>query len=169
MTIKNALLLSLLFSSVSACVAGLDIRPPTLQANAGLSLGNSTRKAKPADNFSEVRLQDFTVSTPDGSVEICVWDDQCQDGDVVRVSVAGVSYEVKLLNKKHCSQFALGPGTHAIELYAVNGTGFEGSCSFSDANTGAITVGPVAQPGQRQGWSHQGGTGSSARIHVVVQ
>ena len=31
-------------------------------------------------------------------------------------------------------------GRNTVEIFAINGTGFKGNCSHSDANTGAIRV-----------------------------
>lgn len=120
------------------------------------------------DDFEEDALDDLEVSTSDGRVEICVWDDQCQDGDAIRVSVDGASYDVKLRNDRDCRVFRLRRGWHRVDLLALNGTGFEGDCSHTDENTGAIAIGAVGESSSSQSWAHRGGTGSSARLLVSV-
>ena len=152
---------SFLFAAclLPACVPGIDLN---------VVLGSGA-KAPADDGFVEDGLDDFVVSTPDGRVEVCVWDHQCEDGDAVRVSLAGYSFDSKLKNAHHCESFELGAGQYDIELLALNGTGYEGACGHHDVNTGAISIGAVAAAGSQQHWEHRGGTGSRATLTVVVR
>ena len=58
-------------------------------------------------------------------------------------------------------------GRNEIELYAINGTGRKGNCSYADENTGELRV--EGENAESQLWRHRGGAGSSAAIIVDVQ
>ena len=114
-------------------------------------------------------LDDFNVRIPAScprQVEICVRDHQCEDGDAVAVSVNGVEVlRTELFNAPRCIDIAVREGVNTISLLALNGTGFKGSCSFVDENTGEITV---AGSQRSQNWRHRGGAGSRANLNVTV-
>ena len=54
--------------------------------------------------------------------------------------------------------------SYAVELTALNGTGYKGDCSYRDENTGEIRV--TGENTETQVWRHRGGAGSKARIIV---
>ena len=115
-------------------------------------------------------IGDFRVSVPSSphDVEVCVRDHECEDGDRVRVSVNGTQLlRGEIVNEWRCRVVSLREGRHDIELYAVNGTGYKGDCSFADGNTGELRV--AGADSQTQSWRHRGGKGSRAKIIVAVQ
>ena len=132
-------------------------------------------------------IRDFTVSiggtepyteqgafgtswTVDPNVlSICVRDHECEDGDKVSVLVNGNALlTAEIAADWQCEDVRLGPGTHAIELRAVNGTGFKGECSHADINTGEIMVASDREDSVQR-WRHRGGAGSSARLRVTLE
>lgn len=122
------------------------------------------------DDFTNRPLQDFTITVPAHrrEVTVCVRDHECEDGDDVRVSVNGGNvFSGEIVNDWACSDVAVTEGRNAVELYAVNGSGRKGNCSYADANTGEIRV--SGENVQTQSWRHRGGAGSSASIIVTVQ
>ena len=101
---------------------------------------------------------------------ICVRDHECEDGDKVTVSVNGNEVvTAEIVQDWHCEDVTLGPGAHAIELRAVNGTGFKGhDCSHADVNTGEIMIASDREDSVQR-WRHRGGAGSSATLNVVLE
>ena len=115
-------------------------------------------------------IQDFHVSVPASPYElqVCVRDHECEDGDRVRVSVNGSAVlGGEIFNAWSCRSISLREGRHDIELYAVNGTGYKGDCSYVDGNTGELRV--TGEDSQTQSWRHRGGKGSKASIVVTVR
>lgn len=134
------------------------------------SPGASPARTTDGGSFAARPLQDFHVSVPSSpyEVQVCVRDHECEDGDRVRVSVNGrVLLSTEIVNRWFCQEVPLRAGRHDIELYAINGTGYKGNCSFADGNTGEIRV--TGKNSQTQSWRHRGGKGSSARIVVTVR
>ena len=122
------------------------------------------------DAFTAQPIRDFRIAVPASphDVEVCVRDHQCEDGDRVRVSVnRSVLISGEIVNAWRCRTLSLREGRHDIELFAVNGTGYKGDCSYIDGNTGELRV--TGQGSQIQSWRHRGGKGSSARIVVTVR
>ena len=102
-------------------------------------------------------------------LSICVRDHECEDGDKVAVTVNGNGVlAVEIAADWQCEDVRLGPGTHAIELRAVNGSGFKGECSHADVNTGEIMVASDREDSVQR-WRHRGGAGSSARLKVTLE
>ena len=96
-------------------------------------------------------------------------DHQCEDGDQIRVSVnGGVVFSGELFNAADCRIVPVREGTNSVELFAINGTGFKGACSYADANTGEITIRGSTASVETQNWRHTGGTGSRANLNVTV-
>ena len=123
-----------------------------------------------ADGFTSVPIADFRISVPRSpyDVEVCVRDHECEDGDRVRVSVNGTRLlGGEIVNDWSCRAVSLREGRHDIELYAVNGTGYRGDCSYLDGNTGELRV--TGEDSRTQSWRHRGGKGSSAKITITVQ
>ncbi len=121
-------------------------------------------------SFTPQPIRDFAISVPSSpyDVQVCVRDHECEDGDRVRVSVNGSTLLAEeIVNEWSCRQVSLGEGQHDIELYAVNGTGYKGDCSYADENTGELRV--TGADSQTQSWRHRGGAGSSANIEVTIQ
>ena len=118
----------------------------------------------------EDRLDDFDVTIPSGcptQVEVCVRDYSCEDGDAIRVSVNNkVIFSGEIFNRWICENVDVRAGRNDIEMFAINGTGFKGSCSHPDVNTGEIRVRGNGVSTQR--WRHAGGRGSSANLNVTV-
>ena len=130
----------------------------------------STAPGTDQRSFTAKPLHDFQISVPRSpyDVQVCVRDHECEDGDRVRVSVNGSTLlSTEIVNEWICRRVSLREGRHDIELYAINGTGHKGACSYADANTGEIRV--RGERSQTQSWRHRGGKGSSARIVVTVR
>ena len=122
------------------------------------------------DNFTNRPLRDFNVTVPSSrqKVRVCVRDHECEDGDRVRVSVNGGSvFSGEIDNRWACEVVPVNEGRNRIKLYAVNGTGRKGNCSYANVNTGEIRV--EGKTGETQSWRHRGGAGSSANIIVNVK
>ena len=120
--------------------------------------------------FTPRPIGDFRVSVPASpyEVQVCVRDHACEDGDRVRVSVDGNELlGVEIVNEWSCRAVSLGEGRHDIELYAVNGTGYKGDCSYMDGNTGELRV--AGADSQTRSWRHRGGKGSRANIVIEVE
>ena len=105
-------------------------------------------------------------------LEVCIRDHEFEDGDRVTVTVNGENwfYNEEITNDWICTSELVGAGRHSIELFANNGTGFKGACSFRDGNTGEIRVvdGEYGD-GETQTWKHRGGAGSKANIVVTLR
>ena len=101
-----------------------------------------------------------------GSLKICVRDHECEDGDKIRVDVDDRSiFSGEIDNDWDCYTLDVWAGqSYAVELTALNGTGYKGDCSYADSNTGEIRV--TGENTETQVWRHRGGTGSKARIIV---
>ena len=113
-------------------------------------------------------LKDFNVQIEGeaGSLDICVRDHECEDGDAISVDVEGRNLFIgELLNAAMCSTLEVEAGRdYVIEMTALNGTGFKGACNFADVNTGEIRVSGLNV--ETQVWRHREGAGSQARIVV---
>ena len=113
-------------------------------------------------------LEDFNVQIEGdaGSLDICVRDHECEDGDAISVDVEGRNlFTGELLNAAMCSTLEVEAGRdYVIEMTALNGTGFKGACNFADVNTGEIRVSGLNV--ETQVWRHRDGAGSQARIVV---
>ena len=120
------------------------------------------------DNFSNRNIQDFHVRIPgsSGSLNICVRDHECEDGDEIRVSVENsVVFDGEITNEWSCDRIRVDAGKrYRIDLLAVNGTGRKGPCNYADVNTGEIRV--TGDNESTQTWRHRGGAGSRAQIFV---
>ena len=119
-------------------------------------------------------LEDFPVRIEGetGTIDICVRDHECEDGDAIDVDIDGRNvFSGEIANEAMCSALEVEAGReYVIELSALNGTGFKGACNFADANTGEIVVRGLNS--ETQVWRHREGAGSRARIVVsagVVQ
>ena len=113
-------------------------------------------------------IQDFPMKIrgTTGNLKICVRDHECEDGDKIRVEVEGRSiFSGEIDNDWDCYTLTVWAGEiYAVELTALNGTGYKGNCDHSDANTGEIRV--TGENTETQVWRHRGGAGSKARIIV---
>ena len=116
-------------------------------------------------------IRDVNVTIPSScsrEVEVCVRDNECEDGDQVRVSVnSSVVFSGEIVNEWQCRTVPVRTGSNSIEFFAINGTGFKGNCSYRDENTGELRV-RGGSSSRNQSWTHLGGTGSSARLNVTV-
>ena len=122
------------------------------------------------ESFSSQPLQDFniTVSSSRKKVRVYVRDHECEDGDRVRVSVnSGRVFSGEIDNDWVCDDVPVREGDNRVELFAINGTGRKGNCSYADANTGEIRV--EGMNNETQSWRHRGGAGSSASVIVKVR
>ena len=115
-------------------------------------------------------LSDFPIQIEgeSGTVEVCVRDHECEDGDAISVDVEGRNvFAGELVNDAQCNLLEVEAGKdYVIELTALNGTGFKGDCNFADANTGEIRVSGLNV--ESQVWRHREGAGSKARIVVTT-
>ena len=120
--------------------------------------------------LGERGLSDFPIQIEgeSGTVEVCVRDHECEDGDAISVDVEGRNLFVgELVNDAQCNLLEVEAGKdYVIELTALNGTGFKGDCNFADANTGEIRVSGLNV--ESQIWRHREGTGSQARIIITT-
>ena len=117
---------------------------------------------------SDQGIQDFPMKIrgDTGSLKICVRDHECEDGDKIRVEVDGRSiFSGEIDNGWDCYTLTVwARESYAVELTALNGTGYKGDCSYRDENTGEIRV--TGENTETQVWRHRGGAGSKARIIV---
>ena len=117
---------------------------------------------------SDQDIQDFSMKIrgSTGSLKICVRDHECEDGDKIRIEVDGRSiFSGEIDNDWDCYTLNVWAGeSYAVELTALNGTGYKGNCSYRDENTGEIRV--TGENIETQVWRHRGGAGSKARIIV---
>ncbi len=115
-------------------------------------------------------LEDFPVRIEGetGTIDICVRDHECEDGDAIDVDVDGRNvFSGEIVNEAMCSALEVEAGReYVIELTALNGTGFRGACNFADANTGEIVVRGLNS--ETRVWRHREGAGSRARIVVTA-
>ena len=113
-------------------------------------------------------LRDFPMKIrgTTGTLEICVRDHECEDGDAIRVDVDGRSiFSGEIVNEWDCQTLEVRGGErYEVELTALNGTGYKGNCSYIDENTGEIRV--TGENTETQVWRHRGGAGSKARLIV---
>ena len=117
---------------------------------------------------SDQGLRDFSMKIrgATGSLEICVRDHECEDGDKISVDVEGRTiFSGEIVNEWDCQTIEVQGGeTYEVELTALNGTGYKGDCSYADGNTGEIRV--TGENTETQVWRHRGGAESKARIIV---
>ena len=117
---------------------------------------------------SEQAIQDFSMKIrgSTGTLKICVRDHECEDGDKISVDIDGRSiFSGEIDNDWDCYTLDVWAGeSYAVELTALNGTGYKGDCSYRDENTGEIRV--TGENTETQVWRHRGGAGSKARIIV---
>ena len=113
-------------------------------------------------------IQDFPmkIKGATGSLEICVRDHLCEDGDKIRVDVEGRTiFSGEIVNDYECKTIDVRGGeSYSVELTALNGTGYKGDCSYRDGNTGEIRV--TGENTETQVWRHRGSAGSKARIII---
>ena len=113
-------------------------------------------------------IRDFPmkIKGATGSLEICVRDHECEDGDKISVDVEGRTiFSGEIVNGWDCQTIEVRGGEiYEVELTALNGTGYKGNCSYADANSGEIRV--TGENTETQGWRHRGGVGSKARLIV---
>ena len=113
-------------------------------------------------------IRDFPmkIKGATGSIEVCVRDHECEDGDEISVDFEGRTiFSGEIDNDWVCETLAVRGGeSYAVELTALNGTGYKGDCSYADGNTGEIRV--TGENTETQVWRHRGGAGSKARIIV---
>lgn len=129
----------------------------------GASSSGSSGQSTSGQPFIRQDLRDFTVT--DQNLQICVWDNECEDGDRVSVQVQGDASDnrirtFELRNAPACFRVRIEDRVSVV-LKALNGTGFKGQCSHENENTGVMSV---SGGGGQSSWSLQGGTGTSGRI-----
>ena len=117
---------------------------------------------------SDQAIHDFSmkIKGTTGTLKICVRDHECEDGDKISVDVDGRTiFFGEIDNDWDCYTLNVWSGeSYAVELTAINGTGYKGDCSYRDENTGEIRV--TGENTETQVWRHRGGAGSKARIIV---
>ena len=113
-------------------------------------------------------LSDFRpqIKGAAGSIEVCLRDHECDDGDRISVDVGGSNiFSGEIDGEWVCETIDVqGGDSYAVELTALNGTGYKGDCSYADVNTGEIRI--TGENTETQVWRHRGGAGSKARIIV---
>ena len=118
------------------------------------------------ESFTARALQDFHITVPEQrqQVNVCVRDHECEDGDQVRVSVNGQAlFSGEIDNAWACDRVSVSAGRNEIELYAINGTGRKGNCSYADENTGELRV--EGENAESQLWRHRGWRGFQCGNH----
>ena len=134
-----------------------------------LTIGGGT--GTPPGGGTDDPIDNFNISIPSScptTVRVCVRDHACEDGDQVRVTVnGGVVFSGEISNAWQCRDVPVSQGLNTVEMFAINGTGFKGSCSHRDANTGQIRI-TGGENVQTQSWEHRGGAGSRANLDVSV-
>ncbi len=120
-------------------------------------------------SWSDQDIQDFPmkIKGTTGTLKICIRDHQCEDGDKISVNVDGRTvFSGEIDNAWDCYTLTVWAGeSYAVELTALNGTGYKGDCSYKDENTGEIRV--TGENTETQVWRHRGGAGSKA--HIIVE
>ena len=147
----------------------------TITVTATDSRGQSARqqftvRVEADPNVRPIRDFPITVSSScPTEVAVCVRDHECEDGDQVRVSVNNsVIFSGEIFNQWQCRTVPVRVGTNSVEMFAINGTGRKGPCSYADINTGEIRVSGSGGNVQTQSWRHRGGAGSRANLVVSV-
>jgi hypothetical protein len=137
---------------------------------------NMTCAAEPP--FVQQLLRDWGVANTQASsgglplLRICVRDHECEDGDVIRVSInGGAVLQRELFNAPYCANFRFNPGVNVISVLAVNGTGYKGACDYSNVNTGEIQVSNLRADGSvissvAQIWKMRSAAGTESNITV---
>lgn len=101
-------------------------------------------------------------------VNFCMRDNECEDGDILAVSINGKEIaRSEIFNEARCLDVQVNPGVNYLGVYAVNGTGNKGQCSYADRNTGEVTVTGASGTGKTQTYSVRGGQGSHGSITIV--
>ena len=125
--------------------------------------------------FRPVPLDDFHVRLQPGQLRIylTVRDYGCVDGDEIRVWVNGrIVFSGELSAEPESVIVSVNEGLNPVEVLALNGTGFKGTCSsYPDVNSPAVEVQGLTgglSPGVSQRLAHRGGSGSRANIIVTV-
>ena len=111
-----------------------------------------------------------------GTITIKVRDHACEDGDRVAISVwnahSRVWHEIfrgEIFNEWQTRTYEVTAGYHYIvDVFALNGTGFKGNCSFADVNTGEVFISNVNDSGSGARWETTGGAGSRTAVNVHV-
>ena len=92
------------------------------------------------DKFGE---EDFVIDTPadDLTVNFCVRDYGCVDGDKIRLYVNSQKiFDGELFWEATCVSSQVNAGDNTVTMYAINGTGGKGHCP-NNVNTGEISIG----------------------------
>lgn len=128
--------------------------------------------------FVQQLLRDWGVANTQASsgglplLRICVRDHECEDGDIIRVSVNGDAViQREIFNAPYCSNLRFNPGVNVISVLAVNGTGYKGACDYSNVNTGEIQVSNLRADGTvissvAQVWKLRSAAGTQSNITV---
>ena len=125
---------------------------------------DADKASNPLNDFDTITVRRFSPE-----VEVCVRDHECEDGDLIRVSVnETVIFEGEITNEPVCRDVQVDKGENIVELYAINGSGLKGNCNYADVNTGQITV-QGREGVQGQIWKHRGKAGSSAILPVELE
>jgi hypothetical protein len=142
---------------------------------AGYTLTMTCRAEAP---FTQQLLRDWGVANTQAAsgglpvLRICVRDHECEDGDIIRVSINGAAVlQRELFNAPYCSNFRFNPGVNVISVLAVNGTGYKGACDYSNVNTGEIQVSNLRADGTvissvAQVWKLRSAAGTESNITV---
>ncbi len=109
------------------------------------------------------------------ALQVCIRDHECLDGDILKVSVNGISVmQRELVSEFSCVDARVDAGINLIHVFTVNGTGHKGACDFSDVNTGEISVRGLNADGsvgasQVQSWKIRSNAGSTSAVQVRVR
>ena len=102
-------------------------------------------------------------------VDVCVRDDQCVDGDEVKITINDdVAFEGELFGTWQCEVASVREGSNSVVFLALNGTGFKGNCTTTNVNTGQLRITARGGDENLQNWRHAGGRGSEADLTITV-
>jgi hypothetical protein len=116
-------------------------------------------------------------STGRPSLQICMRDNECADGDVIGILINGsMVLQRELFTAPYCQNYAFNVGSNSLGIRAMNGTGYKGACSFVNANTGEISVSALDAQGQvvpgsttTQKWWMEQGASTSGNVGVTIR
>ena len=127
---------------------------------------------EPILNFTRLMFVDefgdknFVIDVPayDPTVEICVRDYGCVDGDKVRLSINSQQvFSGELTGDDTCVSSKVNAGDNTVTMYTINGTGNKGHCP-NNVNTGEITIGN--QNWEKRQWGLPPDTEKSATLQI---
>ena len=119
--------------------------------------------------FDEFGKGNFVVDVPrnNQTVDICVRDYGCVDGDKISLSINSQEvFKGELFWENTCVSSKVNAGDNTITMYAINGTGGKGNCP-NNVNTGEISIGKLNW--EKRQWGLSPNTERSATLQINVK